>query len=454
MFTANAQFLATVRRNFRGAGPLANFHITVVKEPFNGERRFQSMAELKQALQGGAAATRLQAAVATLLQPQEAFVDPYINSQLSGGYRITDFIGQGGMSMVYRAVQEGSGRVVAVKMLKEELSKDDMYIKRFNREVTSLSRMTHDGFVSVFDMGTSQQGQPYMVIEYLQGHSLHDWIIENGRMSPRQMLPIFTQVCDVMVYAHTQGIIHRDIKPHNIMLIKQGRREDVVKVVDFGIIKLDENIVNVSQKLTAAGEICGSPMYMSPEQILDEPLDGRTDIYSLGIAMYEVLCGKPLFGGTKITEVMNKHINVRARPLNQVVTDGTIPARLDAAVCKCLEKSRNNRFQAMSDLKDELTKIMANLDTLLTEAAELKARGGKLTAVPPEVAITDGAHQLNAQPKQYRSIAATDVRHKRDLIACLAILLVAAVAAVVIFVFKQHNSGIAHAPYRGLPEQR
>jgi serine/threonine-protein kinase len=386
-------------------------------------KRFQSMTELRDALKAPNAHAAADAA--NLLAPDRtgSQIEDFIGLTLTGGYRITEFIGQGGMSLVFKAEQTGTDRVVAVKVLKAELALEDSYVKRFEREAKSLARLSHPGLVSIYDIGKTEQGQPYMVIEYLQGTTLHDWIIDYGKMSVQQALPVFIEVCDVMNYAHKQGIIHRDIKPHNIMLVRQGRRENVVKVVDFGIVKLDENIVSVSQKLTASGEICGSPMYMSPEQILDDPLDSRTDIYSFGIVMYEMLSGRPLFGGSKITEVMNKHVNLKPQPLTVVSPDSLIPDRLDLAVRRCLEKSREKRFQTMGDLKLELADINLHLDRLTAEALNQQLN-------PKPIPETEPATTSGAAPKRPARMtkAPADSGRTKILIAAVAVLLIAASA--------------------------
>lgn len=287
--------------------------------------------------------------------------DEFVNRMIAGKFLVESFVGDGGMSTVYRAIQQGVDRPVAVKILREELCGEESYVKRFQREAKQLSKLTHPNLIQIFDVGVSHTGQPYMVMEFLEGKSLHDWLLDNGNMPLERAFPIMLQICDVMDYAHKQGIIHRDLKPHNVMLSKHAGHVDFVKVVDFGILKLDPSLQSISQKLTQTGEICGSPIYMSPEQILDEPLDRRSDVYSLGILMFELVTGRPPFAGKKITQVMNQHVNVKPPSLQETRPDLNLPPTLDVAIRRALEKKPSDRYQTMDDYKNTLATIYHRL---------------------------------------------------------------------------------------------
>lgn len=366
-------------------------------------RRFRSMGELKSALQAGlknalgdskeVSSEGMAAFQANESQNEE---NRLIGQVIGNTYTVQSFIGGGGMSMVYKAVQKGTDRVVAVKLLRSDLCDSPAAVKRFEREAKSLGRVTHPNLIAIFDVGKTAGDQPYMVTEFLDGESLKQMLEKDGALELGRALKAFIQVCDVMEFTHRKGIIHRDLKPANIMLVNQGGHNDVVKVVDFGIVKLDENIMSVSQKLTASGEICGSPMYMSPEQILDDPLDARTDIYSLGTVMFEVFAGQPLFAAKKITEVMNKHVKVVPPSLSSVCTDKNFPSLLDDAVAICLEKRPEQRFQSMGELKDVLMRIEADLNgTPSTSHVDLARVSGRAKTLSARAAQTNAANEAS-----------------------------------------------------------
>ncbi len=335
----------------------------------NSQNRFASMEEMKRRIEQGLLSNKDTAdSVLKPTAPAAKAVsapvpsrDPFIGKMIGGKFSIESLIGDGGMSIVYKAIQQGINRPIAIKILRDELCDDQANVKRFQREAKAVSQLMHPNLVSIHDIGVASTGQPYMVMEYLQGKSLAEILEEEGKMSIERALPIFIQICDVMQYAHAQGFVHRDLKPHNVMLIKVADRLDFVKIVDFGIVKLDGDKQSISQKLTAAGEICGSPIYMSPEQVLDEPVDARSDIYSFGIVMYECLAGRPVFGGKKITDVLTKHVNELPTPFCQSCPELDVPPALEGIIFKTLEKRPNNRFQSMQDLKDSLSNIAKRL---------------------------------------------------------------------------------------------
>ncbi len=231
--------------------------------------------------------------------------DPLIGTKLAGGrYEILDALGEGGMSVVYKAKQELVDRIVAIKTLKMKLLADPMLLKRFEREVKTLSRLNHPNIVTVFDC-IVENGQPYFVMDFLQGCSLQELIIEEKRLSPGRCKNIFGQVCNAVDHAHRNGIVHRDLKPANIMLMDISGQE-FVKVVDFGLAKIGEE----AQRLTQTGEIWGSPLYMSPEQCNGHSMDARSDIYSLGAVLYESLTGTVPFAGTSFLDTIQKVVSL------------------------------------------------------------------------------------------------------------------------------------------------
>jgi serine/threonine-protein kinase len=289
--------------------------------------------------------------------------DLLIGTIIGGKYQVSSLVGEGGMSIVYKAIQEGINRPVAIKLLRDELCDDEANVKRFKRESKAVSQLSHPNLVGIYDVGVADTGQPYMVMEFLEGTSLIDVIDKTGPIYVPRAIPIFIQICDVMNYAHSKGFIHRDLKPHNIMLVKAGEKPDFVKLVDFGIVAVDQNMQAVSQKLTAAGEICGSPLYMSPEQVLDTGVDGRSDIYSLGVMMYEALAGRPPFGGKRITDVMQKHIHSAPPPFSEVCPEAQVPPEVEGVIFKALEKTPDARYQTMDQLKTALLRVTGRADS-------------------------------------------------------------------------------------------
>lgn len=282
-----------------------------------------------------------------------AVKDPLIGQLLASRFQLQEMIGQGAMAVVYKAKQTAVDRFVAVKIMRPELATDPVQVKRFQREARSLSKLDHPNLLKIFDIGQTPTGRPYFIMEYLKGRSIEKMLEESGPVQPAFALKMFLQVCDAMDHAHRQGIIHRDLKPENIMLVRHEDNQHLTKVVDFGIVKYTDDQM-VSQRLTKTGEVWGSPVYMSPEQCKGEKLDPRSDIYSLGLVMYEALTGEMTFDATKIAAIIVKQIYEVPKPFKEIRPDLNIDPQLEAIVFKCLEKDPNNRYQSMVELKNVL----------------------------------------------------------------------------------------------------
>lgn len=279
--------------------------------------------------------------------------DPLLGTTLAGNYEIQEVIGHGGMGVVYKARHALMDRIVAIKMLQAQLISDSMSVKRFQQESQSASRISHPNVITVYDFGISPSGQPFIVMDYLQGISLADVIKEEGQIGVERAIKILSQACDALDHAHKQGVLHRDVKPTNFVLINYDEEKDFVKVVDFGVAKL-MNATPEGQRLTQAGEVCGSPVYMSPEQCTGGELDQRSDIYSMGIVIYETLTGKlPILGKTMV-DTMSKHISEMPPSFAQARPDLYIPERLEQVVFRALAKDPNDRHQTMDELRIEL----------------------------------------------------------------------------------------------------
>jgi serine/threonine-protein kinase len=268
-----------------------------------------------------------------------------------GQYRILSVVGGGGMGVVFRAKQETVDRDVALKLLPPELAHDEINSKRLEREAKALAKLNHPNIVTTFDFGLTEYGQAYLVMELVDGECLKEILLRDTRIELGRALKIFIQLADAMRFAHASGIVHRDLKPHNVMLA-QNPSPDFVKVLDFGIATLAD-----SQKLTRVGEIIGSPLYMSPEQCLSDPVDERTDIYALGVLMYLSLTGTVPFKGNTLYETVEAKCTHPIPRFKDVAPHVEIPGFLEELIRHCLAVEPKDRFQSMDEVKDLLESI-------------------------------------------------------------------------------------------------
>ncbi len=261
------------------------------------------------------------------------------------------------MSSVYKATQEPIGRTVALKVLNHEFAKDPVNIKRFIREAKTVGALRHRNILSIHDLGNTDEGLPFFVMEFLEGISLESLIDKSGAVAIPRALSMFCQICDGMSYAHSKGLIHRDLKPANIMLVRDEDGSELVKLVDFGIVKQTQP-QSMTQKLTKVGEIWGSPVYMSPEQCMGSELDGRSDIYSFGLLMYEVLTGLPAFkGGGAIGAIISRQLSQMPATFSAVVPKLMIPDSLERIIFKAIQKKPDDRYASMDELRQALNEF-------------------------------------------------------------------------------------------------
>lgn len=266
-------------------------------------------------------------------------------------YEIKSFLGAGGMSTVYKAWDVLIKREVALKVLHPHLLADAKgALARFQREAHAVGKLDHQNIVKVHDFGTDQNGYPFLVMDFIGGRSLSDIIRNDGTLTPSSIVDIFTQACDALAHAHQKGIVHRDLKPSNVMLI--GNQ---VKILDFGIAKIIEGDDDV--QLTRTGEVCGSPLYMSPEQCHGEKLDARSDIYSIGCLIYEAFTGVPPFRADSVFETLFKHMYEVPKSLASLRSDVKEAPKIEAVVLKCMAKKPKSRFQSMQELRQAIAKL-------------------------------------------------------------------------------------------------
>lgn len=285
-------------------------------------------------------------------------------------YRILSCLGKGGMSVIYKAKDLMLDRIVAVKVLASERVLDPNSMARLQREARSAANLRHPNIVNVYDFEVSQDGHPYLVMEYIDGRTLQDVISREGRLSERRTLDIFIEACQAFEHAHENGIIHRDIKPSNIMLFRHESKERV-RIVDFGIAKSVSPESICGADITQSGEVFGSPIYMSPEQCNSEELDRRSDIYSLGCVLYECICGVPPFFARTSVETMMKHVKEAPQPMSERVT-GVSPC-LEEVVARAMQKDPKLRYQSMRELLEDLHKAQAIITSTRTTKNNLLA---------------------------------------------------------------------------------
>lgn len=288
--------------------------------------------------------------------------DTLLNAVLAEKYRVLNEIGRGGMSVVYKGVQEFVDREVAIKILQSQLVSDPTSVKRFQQEAQAASLLKHENIIKIYDFGI-HDGRPYLVMDFLVGESLSDIIRRDNQVECERAIKIFIQATDALAHAHRHGVIHRDLKSSNIMLVDEEGKVDVAKVVDFGIAKLLPNSGRQSQNLTQTGEIFGSPIYMSPEQCMGHILDARSDIYSMGTMVYESLTGYPALMGKTIVETMEMQVRETPKPFAEIRPDLQLPKEVETIVFRALEKKPDNRYQSMEEFRDALVhvgKILAN----------------------------------------------------------------------------------------------
>src|SRR5277367_6327821 len=236
-------------------------------------------------------------------QAPEACID------LGDRYEILETIGQGGMGTVYRLKDKVLDKEFAVKVLRDDFATDPSAIKRFEQEADAASQLTHHNILATYGRGSTASGAQYILMDLLEGESLAQLLKRETRLDAARVIDISTQICDALAHAHMKGLIHRDLKPSNIMLTNCDETSATVKVLDFGIAKLKATSNRETQNLTETGDLFGSPSYMSPEQCLGFAVDARSDIYSLGCMMYEMLSGQPPFSGKNPIQTVIQHLN-------------------------------------------------------------------------------------------------------------------------------------------------
>ncbi len=270
-------------------------------------------------------------------------------------YRVDSLLGEGGMGLVYRVTHTRLNKPLAMKVLRQENTRDPEVLARFRREAESASNIGNQHIIDVSDFGELTDGSTYFIMEYLDGLDLIDAIDSVDRMPEERALHIAIQVCRALGAAHDAGITHRDLKPENVFLIRREDEEDFVKVLDFGIAKVGHG----PNRLTRAGEVLGTPHYMSPEQCEGEGVDHRTDIYALGVLLYEMLTGHVPHDADTMMGILTKHMY--EEPIPPRVRVPHISEELEILIMRCLEKQPERRYQTMQEVLSDLELVKAGL---------------------------------------------------------------------------------------------
>ncbi len=347
---------------------------------------------------------------------------------LAGRYRLKRLLAKGGMAEVWESVDDILGRPVAVKVLHPHLAADESFRERFRREAIAAARLAHPNVVATFDTGTDE-GITFIVMELVEGSTLRQLLNETGPMAPGRVVHVGAQVADALHYAHRAGVVHRDVKPANILVCPDGR----VKVADFGIAKAVEESEperpHPSEALTSTGSIIGTAQYLAPEQVDGRAVDGRTDVYALGVVLYEMVCGRPPFTGETDMAVALKHITTEP-PAPGAIRSG-IPRPLEQIVLRALAKAPEGRFQSAQELRAALLAV--------------DVRGGDVTSVvtapapPPPVPAPARAGADHTPPRGVPpSFAKPD---RRWLVPTVAIVAVALTLVVVGVLLARSDAG-------------
>jgi serine/threonine protein kinase len=370
----------------------------------------------------------------------------YTGQTLSDKYHLTTLLGQGGMGAVYRGEHIVIGKKVAVKFLHADLAGNAEVVKRFYREAQAAAAIGHDSIIDVLDVGLSPNGEPYLVMEYLEGESLGDMLARTGPLDLAAALGIAEPALRALAAAHAKGIVHRDLKPDNIFIVRQPSGPPKIKLIDFGISKFADG--GGAEKLTQTGSVMGTPAYMAPEQARGaSSLDHRADLYSMGVILYEMLTGKLPFSGSNFTEIIVNILTVE--PIPPVQAHPGFPAEATAVVLRALAKDPAARFENAEAMIAEMAVLTAyggrqeRLTRIAADADKTTFAGGSLGDKLSSPSGPDVAKNVLSQVVRARTPAGwsgTDARPKGRNKALIAVVIVAAVitlggagAAVVIW---------------------
>jgi eukaryotic-like serine/threonine-protein kinase len=279
--------------------------------------------------------------------------DALLGTLVDGRYRIEAQIGEGGMGVVYRVTHIALNKTLALKLLRGEMAKDPEVVQRFMQEAQAATAIGHENIIDINDFGRLPDGTAYFVMEFLNGRPLHDLIKRGGSLPVSDAVQILRQIAGALGAAHERGIVHRDLKPDNVFVLQRNELSNFVKVLDFGIAKVG----TTKNKLTRTGMVFGTPHYMSPEQAAGQAVDARTDIYALGVIMYEMFTGRVPFDADTFMGVLTKHMFEQPAPMFGSDVERQLGA-VEQITLRALEKKPENRYPSMQALLEDLDRVL------------------------------------------------------------------------------------------------
>ena len=386
--------------------------------------------------------------------------DTLINTVFDGRYRILRKLGSGGMANVYLAEDEDLGRRVAIKILNDRYANDDLFIERFRREAKAAAGLSHPNIVSIYDRGEAE-GTYYIAMEVIEGRSLKELILTRGALPVAQSVAFAKQLLEALRFAHRHGIIHRDIKPHNVLAStdERAKRHDTrLKVTDFGIAR------HGASQMTEAGSIMGTAQYLSPEQARGAPVTAASDLYSAGVVLYEMLTGKVPFNGDSAIEIAMKHVTEAPKPPSHLRSE--IPPALDQVVLRSLSKDPEDRYQTADDFIEDLERVEAGLplsretsDAATALLATVPVAGGTTEVLPrtpatrvapPRPPVKQPPRVPPPYPPEYR-YGDRPPRRRRFLPWLLVLLFLAAAGIAGWYVYNQIQEQLEASEPVGVP---
>ncbi len=314
--------------------------------------------------------------------------DPLIGVVLAGRYVVKSRIGEGGMGLVYEGLHRDIDKRVAIKVLRDDLSRKPEVVARFRQEARSASRIGHENIVDIFDFGETTRGASYFVMEYLEGEDLGNVLSRDATVPAERACQIVLECCRALSATHAKGIVHRDIKPENIFLTSRDGVDDFVKIVDFGIAKMSDIEMDGApgRKLTKTGMIFGTPEYMSPEQAAGRELDHRVDVYALGVILYECLAGRVPFEGDTFMGVLTQHLSAPVPAIGDVNPNAEVSRELEVVIGKALAKDPDDRYEDTEELGEAVRCALEgrlSRATLLTPASAFGPVSAELLETVP-----------------------------------------------------------------------